>query len=274
MESAPQSHPSLYEQLNRIIAILLLTFIFAQLFTLPSRAISFEFIGVYFSFELNLKDIFALLNVAIVITGSFTIFNQRAKRKRISLVHAILPALTTWMISIPLFATTLNLLWWVELILFGALLFLIIYAEYLVSDDNEEEQYEQLLSHLLESVAFAIFFIISAILFAINMRLTFMLPPLFLLSFFISLRLFELRTHQWLIMEALTLAFIVTQFAAVFNYFHFSAIPLGIILFGILYSLNNFILKTYKKKIHPKVIIESAVLFVGILLLGFFLQIT
>ncbi len=273
MELTPQRQPSVYEQLNRIIAIMLLTFTFAQLFTLPSREISFQFAGVYFSFGLNLKNIFALLNVVIVTTGSFTIFNQRAKRRRISLVHAILPALTTWMISIPLFATTLNLLWWVELILFGALLFLIIYAEYLVSDEVEE-QYEHTLSRLLESIAFAIFFIISAMLFAINMRLSFMIPPLFLLTFFISLRLFELRTHQWLIMESLTLAFIVTQFAAVFNYFHFSAIPLGIILFGILYSLINFLLKSFQKKVQSQFMIESIVILLITVLLAIFLQIT
>ena len=273
MEAQVQSQSSIYEQLNRIIAIMLLTFTFAQLVTLPSREFSFQFAGIYFAFNFNLKNIFALLNVAIVTTGSFTIFNQRAKRRRISLVHAILPALTTWMISIPLFATTLNLLWWVELILFGALLFLIIYAEYLVADEVEE-QYEQLLSRLLESVAFAIFFIISAILFAINMRLSFMLPPLFLLTFFISLRLFELRTSQWLIFESLTMAFIIAQFAAVFNYFNFSAIPLGILLFGILYSLNNFILKTNQKKIQLPIVIESTIILVITVLLAIFLQIT
>ena len=272
MES--QNQTSIFERLSTIIAIILITFTLAQLFPLPGRLVTFQFAGIYFEFNLDLNNVFALINVGIVTTGSYTIFNQRAKRRRISLVHAILPALTTWMISIPLFATRLNLLWWVELILFGAILFLVIYAEFLVADDVEE-QYEQILSIILESVAFAIFFIISAMLFALDMRLTFMIPPLFLLTFFISLRVFELHTNSWLPMEALTSAFIVVQFAAVFNYFRFSAISLGILLFGIHYALNNFIIKTHNKKtISRQILVETAVILAAITLVGIFFQIT
>jgi hypothetical protein len=152
----------------------------------------------------------------------------------------LLPALTAWVIGIPLYLLPFGTQWLVAFALGGALLMLVLVAEY-IAVDPEDNRYT-IASAGLTAVSFAIFMVLAIALRSAGIRLFLTLPALTLASLLVVLRTLNLRLGGlWAIMLSLALALIIAQIAAGLHYLPLSPTKYGLALIGPAYALTTFI---------------------------------
>jgi hypothetical protein len=130
--------------------------------------------------------------------------------------------------------------WLVAFALGGALLMLVLVAEY-VAVDPADIRYA-IASAGLTAVSFAIFLILAIALRSAGIRLFLALPALTLASLLVVLRTLNLRLGgMWAIMLSFALALIIAQFAAALHYLPLSPTKYGLALIGPAYALTALV---------------------------------
>lgn len=228
-----------FERMSVVMAVVLLAYASARFIETPSQTLTLDFAGVFLALSINLRTIMSAMAALLAAAGADWILqdgqNSVAKRAQ----HWMVPALTAWIISLPLGNLPLSPEWWLLFAGGAALLSLVLLAEYI--SRSPRHRFFGLASVGLVALSYALFLILSISLQALEVRLVLILPALFLAAGLIGARVQLLgETRDWSLVNVVALAFLTTQAGAALHYWPLSALAYGLLLLGLLYTLTAF----------------------------------
>lgn len=249
------------DRLSVLSATILLAYASTRFVDLPTRELDVQLPGIYLAVELNFRTVVTLLVAGLTASGAdWLLRDHPALKGRKTLQHWLLPALTAWLIGIPLYSLPFGLQWVISFAIGGALLMLVLIAEYIVVDAKDARH--TLATAGLTAVSFAMFLALAIILRSAGVRLFQVLPALALAGGLVSLRTLHLRLHgRWAFTQAITLAVIVAQLSAALHYWPLSPITYGLLLLGPAYGLTSFIGSLAEGETLRQAVIEPLVVF-------------
>jgi len=229
------------ERFSVLIAVILLAYASARFVNLPLRTFSLEIAGFFLPLQFNINTVLSILVAAITASGMDWILRGHPKSEEgFNYSHWLLPALTAWVISLPLANLPLSPLWWLAFLIGAILLTLLIIAEYVSVDPND--RYYTLVATALSALAYGMFLTLAISLKALEARLVLSIPALAIAAFLISYRIQLLRSPEKAEgLPLLGVAFISVEFAGALHYWPLTAISYGLALLGLLYAMNNFL---------------------------------
>jgi len=197
--------------------------------------------SIYLAVEINVRTVITFLVAGLTATGAdWLLRDHPALQGNQTFRHWLLPALTAWVIGIPLYLLPFGRQWLVALSLGGALLMLVLVAEY-IAVDPQDIRYA-IASAGLTAVSFAIFLILAISLRSAGIRLFLTLPALTFASLLVVLRTLHLRLGGvWPIMPSLALALIIAQLSAALHYLPLLPTTYGLVLIGPTYALTTLV---------------------------------
>lgn len=260
MQTRPrrQNLPNI-DHLSILAAMIVLAYILASLIKLPSWQISEQLPGLYLEFTIDINLITAVIAACMTFSGAYWLMRTHpAAQRRQSLVHAILPALTALGVGIPLSGVPVGVGWWLGLIFGAMILVLVLIAEYIAVDSNDERF--PFASAALSAVSFALFLLFAGALKAGGVRLLYNVPALVFAAWLVSLRVTNLRLQgEWTIYESAIIAFVIGQLTAAFNYWPLTPVAFGLVLLGPSYALISLFCSLIEQKANRTAIIEPLV---------------
>ncbi|MBW8011055.1 MAG: hypothetical protein FVQ83_07425 [Chloroflexi bacterium] len=244
------------ERLSILIATILLAYATAHFVDLPSRDLSFEFAGIFLPVQITVNTAVALIVSGMTAIGMDWLLREHPRRESGSTIsHWVLPALTAWVVSVPLGNLPLGPIWWAAFMLGGLLLLLVLTAEYITADPNDIRQ--PVAAAGLTALSFMLFLVLSVSLRSLGVRLLIVLPATGLTVGLVSLRSIHLQLHgSWEISKAIAIILIVVQFAAAFHYLPITPISYGVLLLGLVYALINFLVNLHRDQTWRLAIID------------------
>jgi hypothetical protein len=259
------------QRLSILLATILLAFVIARFVQLPGIPISLGFLGILLSFEININTFIAVIVAGLTASGTDWLIRDHPRLKHNPTgKHWVLPGLTAWVFSFPLSFLTDNSLWWAGFVVAGVVLLFVIVAEYIAADSEDIRQ--PIASAGLIALSFMLFLIFVVSIRSVGLRLIFMLPAVGILTGLVSLRAINLRLHTgWLIPETVVIVLIATQISAALHYLPVSPISFGLILLGLIYALNTFVVNYAQAALMKLAILESVYILAIVWALAFFL---
>ena len=237
--------------LNRmsvLAATVLLAYAATRFVEFPNRELSFQVPGIFLSFQLNFQIIVSFVAAALAAAGmdwlisdhpAFTDPHHSTVRERGShFQHWLLPALTAWVIGVPLSNLPDGPAWWVVFSLGGALLLVVFVAEYIIVDPSDIRHPAAAAG--LTALSFALTLMLAIAICSSSLRLYLVLPTLVPVASLVALRTVYLRTGgQWAVAWAIGIALIIGQVATGLHYLPLSPIQYGLFILAPLYALTS-----------------------------------
>lgn len=229
------------DRLSVLAATVLLAYASVRLVVLPPSQFNYQLPGFFLTIEISAATLITLLAAGLMATGADLLLRDHPLLKgKSTLQHWLLPALTAWVIGVPLYRLPLSLVWLAGFAVGGALLMLVLIAEY-ISVDTQDQRYP-LASAGLTAVSFALLLMLTIAMRSVGLRLFFILPAVTFAFSLVCLRTLHLRLRgRWLFIETAALALIVAQLTAAFHYLPLSPIAYGLALLGPAYALTSLI---------------------------------
>lgn len=244
--------------------MILLAYAASRFVNISPRELGLQLPGFYLGFQVNIRTLVALLVAGITATGADLMLRDHpglgSKR---TWEHWLLPALTAWTLGIPLNQLPVGLQWLVSFVIGGALLMLVLVAEY-IAVDPQDERYP-LASAGLTAVSYALFLILAIALRSSELRLFLILPALTIAAGLVSLRTLHLRlSGQWLFLPGLAITLIVAYIIAALHYWPISPITFGLAILAPAYSLTSLVGALYEGEPFRKAIVEPAIVLLAV----------
>jgi hypothetical protein len=229
-----------FNRLSIVAAMILLTYALLPFIQAPSRDLSFSIFGILIPFRLNFTQVLSLMAAGLSAAGTDWLIHDHPRLgKKPVYPHYLLPALTAWVIGIPLGLLKVSLQWWAVFGLGTLLLLGVLLAEY-VSVDNKDIRHAPALM-VLTAVSFGLFLTLTISIRAAGLRLYLLLFTLAPVCALLCLRLFHLRMQEnWNFEWAGGITLVVAQLAMGLYYLPLAPIRYGLILLGIAYALVEF----------------------------------
>jgi len=226
-------------RLSVLIATIMLAYVLLPFIKTPERNLAIEVLGVVFVFKLNFATITALISAALAAAGTdWLLRTHPSLGEQSTFQHMLLPALTTWVIGVPLSTLAEGWQWWAVLAFGALLLVLVLIAEYIAVDLGDVRHAPATVG--LTSVSFALFLILVIALVAAGSRLYVLLPGIILAIFLVVLRTLYLRLNgRWCVAWAFGIAAVIGQFTAGLHYWPVSSLSFGLIVLGLAYALTS-----------------------------------
>lgn len=247
------------DRLSILAAIILLAYAFTRFVDLPLRQLTIELPGAFFTIEINIQTIMILIVSGLTASGSdWLLRDHPVLGNRATFQHWLLPALTAWVIGVPLYRLPFGTLWVASFLIGSALLMLVMVAEYIVVDSSDVRY--TMSAAGLTAVSFALYLALAIALRSAGTRLFLDLPILTFSCALVTLRTLHLRLHgRWLILQSGALAFISAQFITALHYLPISPIGYGLALLAPAYALTSLIGGLYEGNSIRQAIIEPTV---------------
>lgn len=226
-------------RLSVLIAAILLAFALAQVVETQPYSIAFDILGIRISLPLNLTFASTLLAAGLTAAGMDWLLRGHPHfEKRNTFQHWLLPALTTFVIGIPLYSLQAGAAWWFSFALGGVLLLLVFLAEYIILDPSDVRY--PAASAGLTALSFALFLTLASGLSFVGARLMLIVLVVFFAAMMVSLRALHLRlAERWEFAWAAGIGLACTQVAIALHYWPLSPIQFGLALLGPLYALTG-----------------------------------
>jgi len=253
--------------LSVVTATILFAYALTPFVSLPEQSIDFQAPGFFFVLRINFATLVSILSAGLALAGSIWLVEGHPGRPgKNAFIHGLLPALTAWMIGVPLSTLSVDLQWWVVFAFSGVLLILVFAAEYIVVDITDARIGPATVG--LTAISFALYLVLAVAVRASALRLYLLLPPLVLTLGLISWRTLYLRlggkkTLAW----GVAISLLVGQLAIGIHYWPLSPLRYGLILLAAAAALTSFAGGLEEKQSWRTIWIEPAVLLV--LFLGF-----
>jgi len=256
------SHLPQVDRLSFLAATILLAYAVARSIALPAREVAVQLPGIYLSVMVNVRTVVAFLVAGLTATGADMLFRDHPSYKRKNaLEHWLLPALTAWVIGVPLYNLPLGPQWLASFAVGGALLMLVLVAEYITIDPDDARH--AVAAAGLNAVSFALYLLLAITLRSAGLRLFLILPALTLSAGLVSLRTLHLRLRgRWQFLPALVLTLIYAQLTAALHYWPLSPITYGLILLGPTYALTSLIGTLAEGQSWRRAILEPALVLI------------
>jgi hypothetical protein len=248
--------------INRVSVLsssILLAYTLAGFFSFPARDFSFQFLGIFLEFQLNVQVVIALFVAGLTATGADSLVRDHPSFKgKTTIQHWLLPALVAWVIGLILFQQPFSILWWIIFGVGGLILILVLVAEYIVVDPDDTRHIVAVIG--LTAISFALFLMLAITIRAAEIRLFLLVPTITFGCALSSLRALHLRLHQrWAFTATIVIAIIIGQMSAAFNYINIEPITFGLALLGPAYALTSLIGGLLEKKNWRQIIFEPVI---------------
>jgi hypothetical protein len=231
-------------RLSVLMAAILLAYALARFIKLSPLVLPLSLFGIDLPFQVNFQTLVALVVAVMAASGSVwlisdhPVFKQEPIGWRNSLQFWLLPALTAFLLSVPLNFVASSPAWWVVFLVGAILLVVVFIAEYTVVDVSDARHPAS--TGLLIALSFALFLILVIALRAASLRLYLMAPAVVFTSGLVSLHALYLRLEgRWMIGWAVGIALMVGQIAIGLHYWPLTATRFGLILLGLVYALSG-----------------------------------
>jgi hypothetical protein len=226
------------------MAAILLAYALARFISLPPLVFPFKLFGIDLPFQVNFQSLVAIVVAMMAASGSVwlisdhPVFKQEPIGWRNTAQFWLLPALTAFLLSIPLNFVSSTPSWWVVFLVGAFLLTLVFVSEYTVVDVSDARHPAS--TALLLALSYVLFLILVIALRAASLRLYLMVPAVVFTSGLVSLHTLYLRMEgRWMTGWAIGIALIVGQIALGLHYWPLTATRFGLILLGLVYALNG-----------------------------------
>jgi hypothetical protein len=241
-----------FPDLNRLsvlAATILLAYTTTRFISFPSRDLAFQAPGIYLSFSFDFNTIISLLVAGLAAAGMQWLISDHPGlaagshhipeiRKGEFVPHWLLPALTAWVIGVPLGNLANGIQWWIVFAMGGILFLLVCVAEYIALDPSDI--WRPLATAGLTALSFALYLMLAVAIRSGGGRLYLILPSLVLTAGLVVLRTLYLQTNgRWLWTWTAAIAFVVAQIVIGLHYLPFSPVRYGLFLLGPLYALTS-----------------------------------
>lgn len=226
-------------RLSVLIAAILLAFALAQVVETQHYSLAFTILGVNLFLPLNLTIAATLLGAGLTAAGMDWLLRAHPHfEQENTFQHWLLPALTAFVIGVPLYNLQPGSAWWLSFVLGGILLLLVFISEYIVLDASDV-RYPAASAGLI-ALSFALFLTLVAGLSYTGARLVGIILVVFPAAALVALRALHLRlAGRWEFAWAGGIGLICTQFAAALHYWPLGPIQYGLVLLGSLYALTG-----------------------------------
>jgi hypothetical protein len=221
-----------------------------------------------FSFTINFLTIVSILVAALAGFGAdWLIKSHPHPQQRVPIQHCLLPALTAWVIGIPLNTLGYGVGWWILFALGAVLLVLVFVAEY-IAVDFSDTRFGPAVGGL-SALSLALFLILAITIRAAGLRLYLALPGLAILILLISLRTLYLRSSgRWNWVTALGISLVTVQIALGLQYLPVSALGYGLYLTAPVSAMISVAVSLEEGRPLRPALVEPAVIMVLLLLLA------
>ena len=228
------------ERLSAVMAVILLAYTAAHFVQLPGRTLALGFAGVYLPLQFSINTLVAVLVAGLTATGTDWLLREHpGLRGRPTLSHWLLPAMTAWVLSLPLASLPFSAQWWAVFTGAALLLFAVLVAEY--NSLSPDSRLYLAATQALSALTYALLLILAISIRGLALRLFLALPALGLGVFLASARIQLLRGDQdWQPLQSFGITFITLQIAAALHYLPISALGFGLALLGLVYALNLY----------------------------------
>lgn len=226
-------------RLSVLVAAILLAFALAQVVETQHYALSFDIIGIRLEIPLNLTIASTLFATGLTAAGMDWLLRGHPHfEPKNTFQHWLLPALTTFVIGIPLYNLQYGSAWWFSFVMGGVLLLLVFLAEYIILDPSDVRY--PAASAGLTALSFALFLTLTAGLGYIGARLSLVAGVVFFAAMMVALRALHLHlAERWEFAWAAGIGLACTQFATALHYWPLGPIQFGLALLGPLYALTG-----------------------------------
>lgn len=226
-------------RLSVLIAAILLAFALAQVVETQRYSLSFDILGIGLSLPLNLTIAATLMAAGLTAAGmDWLLHGHPHFGHENTFQHWLLPALTAFVIGLPLYNLQPGSGWWLSFVMGGVLLLLVFISEYIVLDPSDV-RYPAASAGLI-ALSFALFLTLISSLSYTGARLTLLILVVFPASAMVALRALHLRlAGSWEFAWAAGIGLVCTQFAASLHYWPLGPIQYGLIVLGTLYALTG-----------------------------------
>ncbi len=229
-------------RLSVLAAMIMLAYAFTPFVKIPEQNLQLQLPGFLFEMHLDFGSIISILVAVLAAAGASWLVSSHpraAQSEQSTLQHWILPALTAWVIGIPLDTLSVGAQWWAVFAFGGALLMLVFVAEYIVVDPSDTRQ--ALATVGLTAVSFALFLTLTIALRASGMRLFLALPTMVLAILLVTVRTLYLhKGGQWTWAWPLGIAMFIGQIGLGLHYLPLTPLRFGLLLLGPAYALTSF----------------------------------
>jgi hypothetical protein len=251
-----------------LTAVVLLAYALTRLIEVPHFPFIAHIASFEFSFDINLNAAIAFLAAGLTATGMDWLLRSHPAFKRNAIEHWLLPALTAWSISVPLYTLPSGTYWWLAFGLGGLLLVLVFLAEYVVVDPADARYATA--TTLLTALSFALFLVLAISMRYTGVRLFLQLPALSIAAGLVALRTLHLRLGgRWEYPWAGGIALMTAQLAAAWHYWPLAPVQFGLALFAPVYAATTLAVDLGEEGPLKRALVESSVALVVIWGLAF-----
>lgn len=245
-----------------LTATILLAYALTPFVTIPESKFILQLPGMVFPFRLTFSSLVAVLVALLAAVGTDWLLRGHPHLgKQNTLQHSLLPAMTAWVIGLPLSALITGPAWWVVFTLGGILLALVFLSEYIVVDFSDLRHAPATVG--LTAVSFALFLILAIAVYNTALRLYLLLPALVIPMALVSLRSLYLRLGgRWCITWSIGISLVVGQIAMALHYWPLSPLSYGLFLLGPAYALTSMAGSVEEQRPWATLWIEPAVMLV------------
>lgn len=242
MQEEHQHLPNM-DRLSVLAAMVLLAYALLPFIQIPERNLEFQVLGVFFVFKIEFSTLIAILTAGLAAAGMnwllhdhpFLVEQNRSAQSLFQ--HWLLPALTAWVIGVPLSSLAAGLEWWAVFAFGGLLLVLVLVSEYIAVDSFDTRH--GLAAVALTAVSYALTLVLTIAMVAAGSRLYILLPALGTAIFLVTLRSLYLRLGRWRYGWAIGITLVVGQVAAALHYLPLSPLRFGLFILGLAYALAS-----------------------------------
>jgi hypothetical protein len=232
-------------RLSVLIAAVLLAYALAHLIENPGYTLNLNLLGVVLSLSLNLNLAATFLASGLTAAGMDWLLKGHPHFEvQNTFQHWILPALTAFVLGIPLYNLPFGLAWWSSFGFGGVLLLLVFLAEYIALDASDVRY--PAASAGLVALSYTMFLILMTTMSFFVARLILVVVIVFFSAGMVALRALHLRNGKWEFAWALGIALILTQLAAALHYWPLEPLQYGLALLGPLYALTELAQNIYE----------------------------
>jgi len=228
-------------RMSVLIAATLLAYALAHLIETSNYTVTLNLLGIVFLLPLNLNIGAILMAAGLTATGMDWLLRGHPQFDGgNTFQHWILPALTAFVLGVPLYTLPFGPAWWLSFGIGGILLLLVFLAEY-IALDSSDVRYPAASAGLV-ALSYTLFLILMATLAFSSARLVVVVAVVFPAAGMVALRALHLRTGKWEFSWTIGIGLILVQFAAALHYWPIGPVQYGLALLGPLYAINELAL--------------------------------
>lgn len=252
------------DRLSVLTASILLAYALLAFISIPERNLALRLAGAVFTFRINFATLIAIISAGLAASGTDWLLRGHPRLGRSSTFqHWLIPALTAWVIGVPLNSLEVGLQWWAVLAFGGALLVMVLVSEYIAVDPGDTRHGPAAVG--LTAVSYAMFLILTIALAAARTRVYVMAPALGAALFLVTLRGLYLRLDgHWYIAWSVGITLVVVEVAVGLHYWPLSPLRFGLFVLGLAYALSSAAGSIEEGRPWRSVWIEPAVMLVAL----------